>query len=127
MISMVDPAVCRIAQRADDLEPGRDAGDAVKTAARRHGVAVRSDRDHAKRGIAALEPADQVAGRIDAGCQSGLGKTLREPGAAFEKQRGERAPGIGPCRIGDLRQRHHIGPEAVGVERKIGFSCDAVT
>ena len=64
---------------------GGDAGDAVKTAARRHGVAVRADRDHAERGIAAFEPADQIAGGIDARRKSGLGKALREQGRGLRE------------------------------------------
>ena len=44
----------------------------------------------------ALEPTYQVAGRIDAGGQAGLGEAPRETGAAFEEKRRERAPGIGP-------------------------------
>ena len=36
----------RIAQRANNLEPGGDAGDAVEPSAGRHGIAVRSNGDH---------------------------------------------------------------------------------
>ena len=106
-------------QHATDLEPGGDAGDAVEPSSGGHRIAVRSDRDDAKRGIAALDPADQVAGRIDTRGKPGGGKALREPGAAFEKERGERTPCIGPCRIGDLRKRHHVGPETIRVEREV--------
>ena len=45
-----------IAQDARDL-----AGDAVESAAGRHGIAVRADRNHAKRGVTALDPPDQIA------------------------------------------------------------------
>jgi hypothetical protein len=72
---------------------------------------------------AALEAADQIAGRIDSRDKPSVGKPPREPGTAFEKQARERAPRIGPCRIGDFRKRHHIGPEAVGVERQICLQC----
>jgi hypothetical protein len=50
-----------IAQDARDIESRRDAGDAVESAAGRHGIAVRADRDHAKRGVTALDPPDQIA------------------------------------------------------------------
>jgi hypothetical protein len=109
----------RIAQRADDLEPGGDAGDAVEPPAGRHGIAVRSDRDHPQRGIGPLDAADQIAGGIDPGDKPGFGKRLHEKSTAFEKQRRERASRIGPCRIGDFREPHHIGPEPVRIERQI--------
>jgi hypothetical protein len=37
------------------------------------------------------------------------------------RQFGKSTEAIRPRRIGDLGKRHHIGPEAVGVEWKIGL------
>ena len=99
-----------IAQRTGDLQPGYHAGNAVETSTCRHRIAVRADRDHAEFGLAAFDPADQIAGGIDPRRQSGLGEAPREPGPAFEKQLSKRASRIGPCRIGDLAQRHDIRP-----------------
>ena len=66
MISMrVFEADAGIAQRPHDFQPGGDAGDPVEAAAGGYGVAVRTNRNDAKRGIGALEPADQVSRRVD--------------------------------------------------------------
>ena len=90
MISMrVLGADAGIAEGPHDLEPGGHAGDPVKASTGGNRVAVRTDGDDAERGIGALEPADQVTRGVDPGDQSGFGKFLGEPGAAFEKQRGE--------------------------------------
>ena len=110
----------RVAQGAGDFEAGRNAGDAVEAAARRHRVAMRSDRDDAERRIFAFEAPDQIAGGIDANCKSCLGEAVSQPRAAFQKQRTERAARVGALGLGDFRQRHDVGPEAVGVERQRG-------
>src|SRR5258706_5431186 len=109
---MIQPCA-RLSQNSNDLKAGGNAGDAVESSSGRHGIAVRSDRDDAKRGIAAPDPADQVAGRIDTRCEPSVSKALLEPGATFNKERGERTPCTAPCRLGSLCDRHHICPEAI--------------
>ena len=74
---VIEP-IALVAQRADDFERGGDACDAVEAAAGRHGVAVRADRDNPERGIGAIEPADQIAGGVDAHGEAGLGEALGE-------------------------------------------------
>ena len=49
-----------------------------------------------------------------------LVETPGEKAAAFKKQRAEGAAGVGTRGIGNLGQRHHVGPETVGIERQIG-------
>ena len=58
-------------QRARDLERGDDTGDAVEAAAIRHGVGVRAEHDGAEPGPRAGAAADQVAGGIDVGHETG--------------------------------------------------------
>ena len=109
-----------IAQGAHDFEAGRNACDAVEPPSRGDGIAVRAHRDHPERGVGTLKSPDQVTGGVDPHIETGLGKAPSEPSSAFEKQRPKRAAGVGMRRIGDLRERHHVAPEAIGVERQVG-------
>jgi hypothetical protein len=105
-----------IGQRPHDLEARREARNPVESPTRRHGVAVRSDRDDAARRVCAVEPSDEVAGGVDAHGEACVGKPLGEPGPTLEKQGAERATGVGTLGVRDLGERHHVAPEATGIE-----------
>jgi hypothetical protein len=111
-----------IGQRPHDLEARREVRNPVESPARRHGVAVRSDRDHAERGVCAVEPSDEVTSGVDAHGEACVGKPLGEPGPALEKQGAEGAAGVATLRVRDLGERHHVVPEATGIDRQVGRS-----
>jgi hypothetical protein len=66
----------RFAQSTNDLESCRHTGDAIEPPAGLYDIAVRSDRNHAKCGMSALDPADEIAGRIDPRGKTGFNEPL---------------------------------------------------
>ncbi|MCY1509824.1 hypothetical protein D9M68_441800 [compost metagenome] len=110
-----------VRQRPRHFERGRDASDAIETAAIGHRVGMGAEHDGAERRLAPLAPADQISGGVDPGFKPGRPKTPVEKCAAFEEQRRKGAPRIGPIRLGYAGETVDDPGDPAGIDRQVGW------
>lgn len=80
---------------------------------------MRSYSDYSRGRVATRAPPDEIPCFISAHREARIREPAREPRTSLDEPRAEGAARVGTLRISDRAERHHVGPQAIGINAQM--------